>query len=94
MTTASVSEEAVGFREVIWTRTRSVVTEYLRTSVMAPLTGNELTRAHMALPHGSCPGEDGLLVGFFIRYWEMLEIGMRLAFHEIFDSGAMPESLF
>lgn len=37
--------------------------------VVAPLIGRE----HLWHFHDSFPGEDELLVGFFIRYWEMLE---------------------
>lgn len=42
--------------------------------------------AHASIEH-SCVavarGKDGLLVGFFVRYWELLELGMRSAFQEM-----------
>ena len=38
-------------------------------------------------------GEDGLLSSFFLRHWELLEEGLRLAFQEMMDVGVMPQSL-
>ena len=93
MTVAPLSEEAIDCRELVWSHTRHTVTEQMQTSLAAPLTGDELTTALMALPRGSCPGEDGLPVAFFVRYWEQLATGMRHAFQEILGSGVMPESL-
>ena len=61
--------------------------------LLAPFTSSELQDALRALARDSCPREDGLLPSFFLRHWELLEEGLRLAFQEMMDSGVMPESL-
>ena len=45
------------------------------------------------LARDSCLGEDGLLPAFFIRHWETLEEGLRLAFQEIMERGTILELL-
>ena len=47
----------------------------------------------LCTPWRETVGEDGLLPSFFLRHWELLEEGLRLAFQEMMDSGVMPESL-
>eukprot|EP00250_Pteridium_aquilinum_P022375 c25362_g1_i1 orf=3-2321(-) len=80
-------------RQDVWTHCRRVVTEEMGRALLAPFSYEELERALVALPRGKCPGEDGLSVAFFMRFWPSLEQGICMAFQEIMDTGQMPESL-
>ena len=87
---STYSEEC---RQTVWLHTRRVVTAEMRMSLMTPFSEGELLDALRALPRDSCPGEDGLLPSFFMRYWEIIGPTMRLAFQEVMDTGHLPESL-
>ena len=72
---------------------RRSVTDGMRSRLSAPFTCCELSEAVRALARDSCPGVDGLLPVFLVRYWDFLGEGLRLAFQEMMDVGVMPESL-
>ena len=65
----------------------------MQLRLLAPFTGHELLDALRGLARDSCLGENGLLPAFFIRHWETLEEGLRLAFQEIMESGTLPEAI-
>ena len=69
-----------------------MVTDDMCSHLSAPFTC-ELSEAVRALAWDSCPGVDGLLLAFFVRYWDFLGEGLWLAFQEMMDVGVMPESL-
>ena len=80
-------------RHSVLRHVRRTVTDEMQLRLLAPLTSRELLDALRGLVRDSCPGEDGLLPAFFIRYWETLEEGLRLAFQEIMEGGTLPEAI-
>ena len=64
----------------------------MQRRLVAPFTSRELLDALCGLARDSCPGEDGL-PAFFIRHWDTLGEGLRLAFQEIMERSTMPEML-
>ena len=72
---------------------RRTMTNAMRQQLLAPFFELELYVALRALPWDSCSREDGLLPVFFVRHWDLLKDGLRLAFQEVMDSGVLPASL-
>ena len=72
---------------------RRTVTDEMQLRLLALFTGRELLDALCGLARDSCPGEDGLLPACFIRYWEALEEGLKLAFQEIMEGGTLLEAI-
>ena len=58
---------------------------------MGSLSIGEIEVALNSLPHHSCPGEDGLSVLFFKRYWETVKYQVREGFQGIVTSGILPQ---
>lgn len=55
-------------RQRVLRHVRRSVTDDMRYRLSAPFTCCELSEAVRALARDSCPGVDGLLPGFFVRY--------------------------
>ena len=92
-----IAEEASPSREesrqAVWMHTRMLVTDEMRGQLLLPFSGPELHDALCALPRDNCPGEDGLLPSFYLRYWEVLEPAMVHAFQEVMETGRLPKTL-
>ena len=56
----------------------------------APFSEKELNEALYSLPRNKCPGEDGLSVFFFQKYWDIIGDRFLDVCNEIFESGSMP----
>ena len=56
----------------------------------APFSEKELNEALYSLPRKKCPGEDGLSVFFFQKYWDIIGDRFLDVCNEIFESGSMP----
>ena len=80
-------------REQVWNHIRQVVSTQMNAQLIGPLTGEELRYAIQSLPHNICPGEDNLTPAFFLKYWELMENNLVLAFPQMLLEGSMPSSI-
>lgn len=93
LTEDALSPTCIESRQRVWSYVHRLVIDDMSMRLLTPFPSYELHDALCALARDSYPSEDGLLPSFFLRHWDLLEEGLRLAFQEMMDSGVMPESL-
>lgn len=71
----------------------TTVQEKMNVQLIAPLMGEKLRNVAASLPHNSCLVEDGLTPIFFLKYWELMEENLVLAFQHMFLERFMPSSI-
>ncbi|MCO5574670.1 hypothetical protein L7F22_028460 [Adiantum nelumboides] len=84
-TAEALTHDILEAREQIWSSIHGRVTDDMRFHLMAPFIIDELRDAVHSLSPFSCPGDDGLIRGFFATHWEILHIWLlRLPGHLFF----------
>lgn len=91
MTEEAPSEAGLESRRLVLSHVQRTVADEMRARLLAPFYGCEIHDVLWALARDSCLGEDGLLPSFFLRYWDLLGAGLRLAFQEVMHCGSLPE---
>ena len=51
---------------------KDLVSTQMNLKLISPFSVEELRKALWSLPKDSCLGEDGLTVGFYQKYWELI----------------------
>ncbi|KAF7150520.1 hypothetical protein RHSIM_Rhsim02G0169100 [Rhododendron simsii] len=65
----------------------------MNNSLLKPFTSREIKAALFEMPPNKAPGYNGMNVGFFQRYWDIVRVDVYRAVISFFHSGRMLESL-
>ncbi len=90
LTAQPVSSETLRKREEVWAAITPTVSEEMRSSLREPFSQEEIAEALHALPVLGCPGEDGLPLAFFLKYWDLIKVQVCEALQEIVNTGVLP----
>ena len=89
LTAQPVSTETLRKREEVSAAITSMVSEEMRSSLREPFSVEEIAETLHTLPKMSSPGEDGLPLGVFLKYWDMIKLQVCEALQEIVNTGIL-----
>ncbi|KAH7833000.1 hypothetical protein Vadar_002245 [Vaccinium darrowii] len=65
------------------------VTTSMNNSLIRPISSSEVKTALFDMPPSKAPGYDGMIAGFFQRYWDIVGVDVCRAVQSFFHSGKM-----
>ena len=80
-------------RNLISAHVKDSVSAQMNLKLIASFTVEELRKALRSLPKDSCPGEDGIHVAFYQKYWDLIGKRFQVVCNEMFNDGKMPTTM-